>query len=430
MSVTPLVTPAPYTYSAPSLSGFSTNQSLALEDDSFNLPALLPSPTQAMALLAGGMAAGMAVPMPSRSSSHRVAQEMRSDASKILFLLNKPLYSLGALFERKPEFRTPLALYALVAGVGVLGASALQGIQEAWVRMEESRIRTQLVGRLTRVFAQSIRLKQQSDTRLMQQTQRSMAQLIAQNGLNQPWQWIHCAQAANASTLSGLPLTSGSTDALFPYQPTHRQLTPAGFGKRGLPTSTSFANTEPSGLGWAMGSALFGAGLLVGVLVKSIFGVSVSGANLKPNAAKLPAKARQLEESVTVYDLEAMVTEKAHLGDWRGMAGMLATGGLLGSSKLAIDGLRQVAVTRANANTEYRYQCTNWLSLDPAFHTVAENAAVQQQLQQFAAGLPANKAYPTVVVNQMSRILGGIGYHSAPKYFLMTPPVGLVDARG
>ncbi|MEB3205758.1 MAG: hypothetical protein VKK59_00245 [Vampirovibrionales bacterium] len=432
MSVTPLPPIAP---------SVVTLKPQQIQPDVLSLtqPAL-PSATQAMTLLAAGLAAGAALPIPSRSSSPQMAQGLKSDVSKILFLFNKPLYSLGTLFEKAPEFRAPLAIYALVAGLGVLGASALQGIQEAWVRLEESQIRAQLVARLTRVFAQSIRLKQQSDSRLMQETEHRLAAFIAQQGVRNPWQWIHCAQASHHGfSASSLPnAIPEASDALLPYQPMHRgqnKMQPA-FGRHqplekepsDLPQGSRLLNGKE--LGWMIGGVLFGAGFLAGIILKNVLAMPASSGNSTSKLAPKARKMQQLEESVTVNDLEAMVTEKAHLGDWRGMAGMLATGGLLGASKLTIDGLRQVAVTRANADTEYRYQCTNWLSLDPAFHAVAENTAVEEQLQQFSASFPMAKTYPLLVVNQMARILGGIGYHSAPKYFLMTPPVGLVDARG
>ncbi|MEB3244808.1 MAG: hypothetical protein VKJ06_02345 [Vampirovibrionales bacterium] len=414
------------------------------------LPKLpLPSTTQAITLLSAGFASGFLLGQrlhgqrlsgPLEAQAQKLSplttpstRALKSDASKILFLLNKPLYSLGNLFEKKPAFRQPLALYAAIAGVGFLGSTVLQGTQEAWIRLQESMIRAQLLGHLTRVFGQSITKKQQFDAQLQAQAQQALAQTLKQQGIHNPYQWIHCAQA-------GVGASPPPPDFLVPYQPTHRQPYFAS-GTAVNNTPETLATLQPSWLGKASSAVLLALGIVSGLIAGTLLPAqnapftgkaqnSLAHTGLANNAEALKHKAKTLEEAVTVYDLEAMVTEKAYLKDWAGMSGILAVGTLMGTAKLGVEALKQVGVTQANAQTEYQYQRYNWLELDPAFHATAEQAALQQQLNQFRQELPAIKPYPGLTVQRMSHILNGIGYNSAPKYFAMTPPVGLVDARG
>jgi hypothetical protein len=107
----------------------------------------------------------------------------------------------------------------------------------------------------------------------------------------------------------------------------------------------------------------------------------------------------------------------------------MGLGAAIKVGKLWLDGLREIEVTRINADTEYRYQHHNWLALDPQFHWIAEQEAVNQELSQLGKEMPQLKQSPALLRQRIQTLLNNIGRNSAPKYFPMIPMVGLREAR-
>jgi hypothetical protein len=98
--------------------------------------------------------------------------------------------------------------------------------------------------------------------------------------------------------------------------------------------------------------------------------------------------------------------------------------------KLFVDGIREIEVTRMNARTELSYQTHNWLTQDPAFHEIAETEALNDALTQLERDLPALSDNRPLLKQRIRTILLNVGRNSAPPYYLMTPLVGLKEARG
>ena len=105
-------------------------------------------------------------------------------------------------------------------------------------------------------------------------------------------------------------------------------------------------------------------------------------------------------------------------------------GSLLGIGKLFITGLREIEVTRLNAETEYQYETYKWQQLDTRYHNVAETTQLNHALDRFEATLPqVAKADPQQAYEQAQRIVEQVGYWSPPPYYPVTPTVQLVTAR-
>jgi hypothetical protein len=134
-----------------------------------------------------------------------------------------------------------------------------------------------------------------------------------------------------------------------------------------------------------------------------------------------------VRETVNVLNQEAVflagLNNKALLGSFL----LLTAGAAVG--KRVLDGLREVEVTRVNAETEYRFQKYNWLVQDPGFHKIAETESLNNAMRALEAKLPQLRDDPEKLKQHIETILNNIGRNSPPPYFILQPPVNLVEAR-
>ncbi|MDX2084602.1 MAG: hypothetical protein SFZ03_04360 [Candidatus Melainabacteria bacterium] len=396
------------------------------------LKSLLPGVYRALA----GVGERLTPTLPGSALQRGLSPEKR--LGEVLFLFNDPMSALFKLVHESPKTLPVVAAYGAVATMGFVAGNLFKGLQEAWIRFEESCIRADLLSRLKTGFQQSIHLKNALDGSIRQQAKGQIVQLLQQAGVPNPLQYVQPG---------GLPAVTPQQHRNFFYQPTQLQVQ---FGQTGQPFSIHSAPLTPSpqgpffsgggaanpayqGLfGWlqplpikhlvAVGS--YACGLAVGQLARLMFQTASAAVG---RVEDLPVSFK----NITMYDREAVYIDLARFrNNGLLMAGFFSLTGLMTVGKLFVDGLREIEVTRWNAETEYRYQRHNWLALDPAFHQIAENEALSDALGQLRADLPWLRQNPTLLYQRTQRILGNIGLNSAPKYFLMTPIVGLVDARG
>jgi hypothetical protein len=307
---------------------------------------------------------------------------------------NHPMYALVRLATLYHQYHGPLMAYVGATAVGALLAALLQGMQETWVRQQETQIRQQLIEELQGSFAQSLQTKYQFDAQLRQQATAQIVQLLEANGINpKPYGLL-------------TPDTHLKT-AYNPVQPTHRTAHFAGNTPK--PAKTRFGLP----LAWAaLGAA---SGLLLGHMTHW----------LRQQRHTLPIAQQEVMECLVTADMES-----AFLLRHKGMlAGVFTLGALAKAGQLLLNTTREVAVTRKNADTERRYQQNNWQVLDPRFHALAEQAAWQADWQQLVADLPQLKRQPARLQARLLTVLDNRGKASPPGYYLATPPVMLSEAK-
>jgi hypothetical protein len=59
----------------------------------------------------------------------------------------------------------------------------------------------------------------------------------------------------------------------------------------------------------------------------------------------------------------------------------------------------------------------NWQQLDPKFHDIAERAALEHELQQFAQDLPVLRQQPQQLQQRIATLLANRGRCSPPPYY-------------
>ncbi|MBY0450274.1 MAG: hypothetical protein K2X01_06585 [Cyanobacteria bacterium] len=374
--------------------------------------------------------------MPGVASAQREHQ--------VYLSLNDNATSLMGMAFYNPALRGTLVAYVGASVLGYLATSVLQGTQEAWVRQRETDIRAQLVERLHQVFRTSIQKKQQADASLKDGAKANIRALLVKHHITNP----------DAFLVDWAQPESEAARQRIGFEPTHRTVTTAfdsgsrrfsrGFAFQGLsnPDPQGFSqnlgfNADEQQLAWAIQGGLFTAGLALGGIVcgvrqwfnKRLRSAAAIVQSQKPLSKRLKNTApvqHKVIETINAMNLEALFLMK----DKRMLGLFLVLGAVGQIGKLVLDGLRNIEVTRVNAITEYRYQAENWLRRDPGFHQIAEEEALRHELALLEKDLPLLRQAPSGVLQQrIQTLLTNIGRNSAPKYFLMTPPVNLVDAR-
>lgn len=345
---------------------------------------------------------------------------LRSDPSKrdelnIAQAFLGPLDSIYRLAHLDPSHRKTLLAYLGSGMIGYVSGGVAQGAQETWVRREESRIRARLINGMQDVVAQSIRNKHEFDNRFREETRVKLAQLLEKHGLP--------GSEGLVQDIPQMPLVE-SPDMLrrYFYQPTSRRVM---FGLDASLNQHRIQPDDPMQRVRLQKGILMTLGALTGWAIHSL--VTLMKAPVK---AALFEGDKVLYETIHIKDKEAWwVNGMKSPRNLMLMFGFFGISALAKAGQLFIEGLREIEVTRLNAQTELSYQTHNWLSQDPAFHEIAEREAVRNDVQQLEKDLPLLRQNPKLLRERIQAILKNVGRNSAPPYFPMTPLVGLVEAR-
>ncbi|MFM7390018.1 MAG: hypothetical protein ACKO34_05285 [Vampirovibrionales bacterium] len=366
-----------------------------------------------------------------------------------------PLFMTFLMPFVHPELAPAALAYAVALGGVFVGSNVFQGMQEAWVRWEESCIRANLVNTLQPAFKQSIQTKLQSDTQLRNETSTTLDALFPSPTLPQS-----LPTATKPTRLSSSPPLPEQQDSEFVYMPFNRDkrslhahvLNPqlanlpnaSPRSEEGLPSvappsvcpaprpvSPPTKQASPPqefmpilGQNWGrlgmLGFTGLG-GLGLGILLNTT-------RHLLQNQG-LQTMAKRLHPSLRVNllpnDQEAVAL--FFKDSWPVLISLAALGATLKVAELLIEGLREIQVTTMNAKTEAQYERYKWQVLDPQFHAIAERTYVEESIRTLKAD--ASHLTPSELNERKQRMLEGIGYHSSPAYYPITPMVQLVPAR-
>jgi hypothetical protein len=119
--------------------------------------------------------------------SHRLTSQPVTEVSSYINELESLLMTMPSVY---PELTGAVLVSGAIMAVGFLGATVLDGLQEAWVRWEESCIRAELMFHIQGSFQQGIRSKLLADVTLKEQVKVKLASLLLQQGIVNPQQFI------------------------------------------------------------------------------------------------------------------------------------------------------------------------------------------------------------------------------------------------
>jgi hypothetical protein len=311
---------------------------------------------------------------------------------------NNPLYALVRLATLYEQYHGPLLAYLGATAFGAVMASLLQGLQETWVRQQETRIRQQLIQNLQGSFANSLAIKYRFDADLREETRQAIHQALTAQGIN-PARYL------------AIPAPEVVNKHDTPYLPAHPTVRTQRFG---ADTSLS-TGYSPNRLAMAWAGLGVATGALLGHMARW----------LRQQKHKLPIAQQEVMECLVTTDLES-----AFLLRHKGMlAGVFGLSALAKVGQLLLNATREVAVTQKNAETERQYQQNNWQVLDPQFHQIAERAALTAEWDHFTQDLPQLKRQPDLLQARIHQLMTNRGKASPPGYYLATPPVMLSEAK-
>jgi hypothetical protein len=410
---------------------------------------------------------------------------------------NDPWLALSRTMQLYPSLTPQVLQYSGIAVLGYVGSTLLQGLQEAWVRFEESCIRADLVSRLKESFQSSIELKSLQDDTHLAYAQQRLSAMLAKHHIPKPEGLLEGLQGAgsvgNAAFLE---------QRQFVYMPQNRlpQLAAASpclnsaEEKQGVRFLEKKQNAGPTGHNPALNNnnnsvmsepkpasagyfspthwvkptikgGVFALGGMTGWLAtfcweqgKKAFAQTQLenkvSALLKQNktaeaerlltqnhalnsaSSALKSLTPKVVEYVNPNNLEGLslmlLEQWGHMKNpsaLKSLVGIFTISSLLGVGKLALSGLREIEVTKMNAETELSYEKYKWLQLDTMYHRVAERTLLDHALQRFEANLETLKDKPEQLKAAISGLLSTVGLWSPPPYYPVTPSVQLVVSR-
>lgn len=410
---------------------------------SFNKAITLAGLGFGLALGAGGLLnvltrRGLKLGSVVQKSVQHTAGNVTGDVQKLTGYYNfldplSALYRLALHYEN-PKERLLLLGFGVSTGIGYLVSNVFSVMEEAWVRLEETRIRAQLLTRLTETYQQSIAQKQKFDEALRQEAVQGIQTMLTRNGLEGIF------QKPLSSVLTKPPVEPLEQLRHLFYEPVHRQVAPMRFSAQPgkVNSATSLSPWEqllhPTGLPDSSVQIFAPRNRLLETVFTAfgaLAGLTTYGfLQTVSKSSRLKMATVELTDNVAMDNLKAVMLKQFLDKNWKTMLGFVLVTGLVRIAKLLVDGMRGIELTRMNAESEYRYQRYNWLALDPSFHRIAEEEALRHELSRLEAELPSLKATPDLLQKRIETILTNIGRNSAPPYFSMTPHVGLVEARG
>ncbi len=351
--------------------------------------------------------------------------------------IDSPLLTLAFLSQRK-ELRGVLGWFGLSSAVGYIGGQALAGLQEAWVRAEETAIRMRGMDAMATTYQHSVHQRNQTLATLKQRTWHTIRTWLTEAGIAQPdnfnpytghlnstppadkhdtWQrrlhtnYLLEPRQRPLANFSGHMASNAPADSGFfaPTNPAQARLSavspsqwlPALSGVAGAATGLTLAGVKNT------------ASQMQGLVQRATMGVTkheaVTGLFVK-NTEALAVLAKQLEAPLLLLTYGLAV-------------------GLITAGKLGIDALREIAVTEENTRTELTYQRYLWQDLGTRLMKGAEVAWLQVQLAQLAKDLPALTLQPHLLKQRIGSIVQGIGLNSAPPHYNTPLNLNITAAR-
>lgn len=412
--------------------------------------------------------------------------------NEIAAFLANPAALMIMIPTMAPQLTQPAVAVSALLGLGYLGTNLLSGMQEVWVRYQESQIRANLVASLDEAFQTSIDRKTGVDEQNRRYAITQIATLLHREGIANPQQYLvpvwegdnlpKPTEEEYRNTTENKQLKTQMRQRAMQQQqliqqrraknqrfvldpqtpistPAPRQAlslassppkpTPADAGRNPLGIFTD--DSQPNAFRPLPQLArqpvapyrhlsrltLDGIGVAMGLSMTSIalYAGKALHDGLKPISNKIKAQPDQavdiIKTTLAPRDAEAVLMHFFSQKENIFMGGLfLAMGIMLKTTQFLTEGLREIEVTNLNAETERQYEEYKLTELEPHFKAVSERAQLKHAISNLKRDLPMLKAHPDALHLRVQRIMDSIGMSwSAPNYYPMAPMVQLVPAR-
>jgi|GEM_PF-5671079 len=384
-----------------------------------------------------------------------VIQDPKKAGYKFVNYISNPESLMMMIPFVEPRLTLPALGVSLMLGIGYLGTNVLSGMQEVWVRFQESLIRASLVSSLDGAYQDSIAKKTQVDEINQDYAHEQIEAMLLKEGVENPSVYINPVWKDAPDTLKDReaalqkkkthfvifpqnrnPLPRASMSDVPPPIPAskkegdkkdsylqpiaHPYESPLSF----MGTSRMTIDSIGATLGFSLSSIMLYAGKAVHEYTNGI-------AKQRHLESNMPDSLELIKTTLAPKDVEGVLLHFFSSRKGIAMGGLFVTlGVMLRTTQFLVEGLREIEVTRLNADTEKQYETYKFTTLEPHFKAVSERSQLNHALKQLQHDLPELKNSPNVLHSRIQRILDDIGLTwSAPNYYPMSPIVQLVPAR-
>jgi hypothetical protein len=364
-------------------------------------------------------------------------------SNELVSFLADPAVLLMMIPVIEPRLTRPAIAVTGLLGLGYLGSNALSGLQEVWVRWQESKIRARLVASLDEAYQQSIEAKTQIDEANHRFAEEEILRILKAEGVESPERYL------SSNTLDCEPPSTHAKSSEgnlkytnFVLMPQNPMPLPRQAAESSMPASRRHSpqkKTQDPSVDFKNASrfTLNSIGLGLGLTSTSILLYA-----FKSVRDFVHAKSQQLQNNpqlnkatikntLAPQNTEAVLLHFFQKKEGFVMGGLfIALGVMLKTIQFLTEGLREIEVTRLNAETEKQYETYKLTTLEPHFKAISERLQLEHALTNLKKDLRSKSLSPAEIHQRVQRILDSIGYNwSAPNYYPMAPATQLVPAR-
>ncbi len=364
-------------------------------------------------------------------------------SNELVSFLADPAVLLMMIPVIEPRLTRPAIAVTGLLGLGYLGSNALSGLQEVWVRWQESKIRARLVASLDEAYQQSIEAKTQIDETNHRLAEQEILRILKAEGVESPERYLSSnaldCEAPSPYTQSSEGKSKYSNFVLMPQNPMPlprqadtslasdpQQHSP---DKKSLESTVDFKNASRFTLNSiGLGLGLTSTSILL-YAFKSVRDFVHEKSQQLQNSPHL--NKATIKNTLAPQNTEAVLLHFFQKKEGFVMGGLfIALGVMLKTIQFLTEGLREIEVTRLNAETEKQYETYKLTTLEPHFKAISERLQLEHALRNLQEDLRHKHLSPAEIHQRVQRILDSIGYNwSAPNYYPMAPATQLVPAR-
>jgi hypothetical protein len=384
------------------------------------------------------------------------AESSGQESSEFVSFLSHPMALLLMIPLFSPRLTRPAIAVTALLGLGYMGSNALNGVQEVWLRWQESRIRANLVAHLDQAYQQSIEAKMMIDEENHRYAEEHIRALLKAQHIEDTERYfsrtpLNCPPSTDTHQMQDLR----QKQSIFAMLPQNRKPLPRQ-ARVGETSSTDSKNapmvplTRPAlhptspALDFhqasRLGLNLLGLGLGLSMTSIGLYAFKVTrdfitplSQEVKKNLENNP-QAREvplIKMTLAPQNTEAVLLHFFQKKEGFIMGGLFITFGvMLKLLQFLTESLREIEVTHLNAETEKQYETYKFTVLEPHFKAISERSQLNHALQILEQDLKKGTLSPEDLQQRIQSILDNIGYNwSAPNYYPMSPVVQLVPAR-
>ncbi|MCE2930389.1 MAG: hypothetical protein LW809_03240 [Vampirovibrionales bacterium] len=402
--------------------------------------------------------------------SEKPTDAQSNHQNELVAFLADPAVLMMMIPVLAPHLTRPALGATAVLGISYLASNVLSGFQEVWVRWQESQIRANLVGNLSTAYQASIEAKTQIDEDNHLYAEDQIRRILKGAGIPNEDAYLsplpfECMPSSSNPNKVRERDDFRHKQSNFAILPQNRSPMPRAAHfiqaqqKQGASNPSSQTSEDPSvkhidqanspldfkkasrwtlnGVGAGLGLTMASIGLYAIKAIRESVAKVVQplsqALEQDPQKVRSPLNEKQvfIKNTLAPQNTEAVLLHFFQSKQGFIMAGLfIAMGVMLRTMQFLVEGLREIEVTRLNAETEKQYETYKLTTLEPHFKAISERSQLEHALRNLKKNVQEKKLAPEELHQQIQRILDNIGYNwSAPNYYPMSPATQLVTAR-